>query len=318
MNIAFIQHPHEFKTNSAGFFRDWLTARGHEVSRIDRGRLNVTFEKFDLIVLFQADDYLENLKHNYQPKLIVPMLDEVLFKNGKFYRGIPNAKFLSFSKNLHDFLRLNGVPSIYYQYWMEPDFSTEANSDAAFFWERTPHHLSISNVMEVLGPESKIIYRRHFDPNNIGLEIDYKRHPNVSRIKSDWMSHEDFNALIKSSKYYICPRKWEGIGMTTLEALAKGVPVLGLNYPTLSEYLIPGVNGLFISKSARMDQNFDYEDLRRTTREYAVYAYLKSRNELPNLIDKLLDLKTYGDGKLFSLIPSSLTLRQYIYLANGI
>lgn len=317
MKIAFIQHPHEFKTNSATFFRNWFVEGKNSILRIDRENPISDMNEFDLVICFQADETARQMKHLKKPVLVVPMLDESLPKNGKYFRDLGDVKFLSFSKNLHNFLRLNGLNSVYFQHWLKPETPTENPSKSAFFWERTPEHLSINDVINILGPDFRIDYRRHLDPYHIGLEVEYEKYPSVNQISSNWLSHGEYLKLVRTSTIYISPRKWEGIGISTLEALSMGIPVVGRDFPTLNEYILDGVNGLFVTRESQIDSNFDFEALRDSTRRYAQDMYHKWKEEIPNVIDEIEDLKSYKYQKMTPLLPSRITLREFIYLANG-
>jgi glycosyltransferase involved in cell wall biosynthesis len=319
LNIAYFQHPHEFKTNSASFFRGWFPQPKHNLNRIDRNEPVADFDEFDLVICFQADEVAHQLQHLDKPILIVPMLDESLTRNGDYFRGLGNVKFLSFSKNLHNFLLLNGLNSIHFQHWLKPEFQTptQNSSKRAFFWERTPEHLSINDVINILGADFKIHYRRHLDPHHMSLEVDYAKHPNINQISSNWLSHHEYLELIRRSTVCFSPRKWEGIGVSTLEALSMGIPIIGRDFPTLNEYVINGVNGLFVSKESKIDSNFDFEALTDSTRRYVDDMYHKWKIKLPNVIAEIEDLKSYKCQKKSPLIPSKVTLREYVHFANG-
>jgi hypothetical protein len=115
---------------------------------------------YDLIVCFQADNVLAALSKLNIPILAVCMLDESLHQNGYFYRNLRNVRFLSFSLTFHNFLTLNGCNSNYLQYWPELGINLLKDYENVYFWERTPEHLSVDDVLNSLGNNFNYIVRQ--------------------------------------------------------------------------------------------------------------------------------------------------------------
>lgn len=61
---------------------------------------------------------------------------------------------------------------------------------------------------------------------------------------SFWKSRQDYLRDLGKFQVYFAPRKYEGIGMTFLEAMAMGMCVIAENAPTANEYIISGRNGI--------------------------------------------------------------------------
>jgi glycosyltransferase involved in cell wall biosynthesis len=91
------------------------------------------------------------------------------------------------------------------------------------------------------GPEEKKI-------QNI---IQQKNLEDVVRLHSFYDSHDDLIAALKSSKIFVLPSTREGFGISALEALACGLPVVTINHPAnaISD-LINENNGFLCSLSA--------------------------------------------------------------------
>ena len=71
------------------------------------------------------------------------------------------------------------------------------------------------------------------------------------------MNHDDLIARLKSSKVFVLPSTREGFGISALEALACGIPVVTVDHPANAiRDLITGDNGFLCSLSA--------EDLAKT------------------------------------------------------
>jgi glycosyltransferase involved in cell wall biosynthesis len=61
---------------------------------------------------------------------------------------------------------------------------------------------------------------------------------------SRWFEQpSDYAVLLQRFQIYFAPRRFEGIGMSFLEAMALGMAVVAPNNPTMNEYLVSGHNG---------------------------------------------------------------------------
>lgn len=92
----------------------------------------------------------------------------------------------------------------------------------------------------------EIYYRPAIDPVPGVVAKPFSHHKNhkVINLGSAWMSKEEYSESIESCDWFVAPRLSEGIGMSFLDALALGVPVIAHDFPTMSEYVIKDVNGV--------------------------------------------------------------------------
>ena len=318
MRVVYIQHPHEFKTNSADFFRKLILSYEITIDRVSRDEID--FEKIigcDLIVCFQADSLLPVLSKLNIPILAVCMLDESLHQNGFFYRNLRNIRFLSFSLTFHNFLSLNGCNSNYLQYWPEVGINPFTNYEEVFFWERTPEHLSVDNVINSLGDCYNYKVRQSWDPGQKSIQEDSHRSHRIQYLEESWLQREEYLRCVKSAKIFVAPRKWEGIGLSILEALSYGTPVIGLNYPTANEYVMNKKNGFLINSKQDVIPNLDWDRMRMTTIEMVRNGSIKYQYEAGLIMEKLLDLDYYKDQEMEFALSGRITLRQFIYLSSG-
>jgi len=66
---------------------------------------------------------------------------------------------------------------------------------------------------------------------NIRNLIDGKKINNTIHLSGFYNDHDDLIAQLKSSKIFVLPSTREGFGITALEALACGLPVVTVDHP---------------------------------------------------------------------------------------
>lgn len=323
MRIAYVEHPHHQKTNSTEFFRKEVESLGHELVRIVRDSFTLeTAKEFDRLILFQADDCIPIAVAADKFSLVIPMLDESLARNSGFFRVGGKLQFLSFSPNLNQFLKLSGARSHFVQYWPEPKAQEQKDEFNVFFWERTPVHVSVQDVFrwfKEMNPSFTI--RRHLDPGQISQDPVYSQlNSRVEILENDWLSHEQYLKILDKASVFVAPRRWEGIGLSSLEALSRGIPVVGLASPTLSEYIENGVTGVLINDKFKSIPVVDFKNLSENLCKVLPQKHALYREQIALALSdffasSLSDLSTRSTQ---AVIPKSLTLRQFLYLRNRV
>ena len=112
---------------------------------------------------------------------------------------------------------------------------------------------------------------------------------------------KEYNDLVSKSNIYISPRKYEGIGMSFLEALTRGQCVIAPNYMTMNQYIKDGVNGYLYELTDEKELDLrKFESIGREARERCIKGYEiweKQKNDLIKYI-----LMDYSTKKMKSIL----------------
>jgi hypothetical protein len=323
MRIAYVEHPHHQKTNSTEFFIKEVESLGHELVRIVRDAFSLEAAKeFDRLILFQADECIPIAVAADKLSLVIPMLDESLMRNSGYFRVGKKIQFLSFSPNLHNFLELSGAKSYLVQYWPEPRGRSQDKDFNVFFWERTPVHVSAQDVyrwFKNMNPNYTV--RRHLDPGQDSSQPAFSNfNSRIKVLDNDWLTHDQYLAILEKAKVFIAPRRWEGIGLSSLEAMSRGIPVVGLASPTLSEYVENGVTGILIKDKFRSLPEVDFDSLSDNLIKVLPDKHDLYRMQITSALSSFFLSKgsSLPQRPTHAVIPNSMTLRQFVYLRNQI
>lgn len=256
---AFNDHSFHKKTKATQFLIE-LLSKGYNIEKFWddswKGGDRVSSEylnrkKFHTIFFFQIlppSIYLKRL--NCKNIVWFPMYDG---EEGRHYSSYIlyldlNMKIFSFSKKLYRKLKKAGLDCYYYKYHLKPVAPLSLNGEAkrVFFWMRT-QDITWSIVKKLLGKNNieKMIVKMSPDPN---YKLDLPSKEDIDRcniqIVNHWLDKEEYDKLLSSCNIFIAPRRSEGIGMSFIEALSRGMCVIAPDNSTMNEYIIHGKNGL--------------------------------------------------------------------------
>lgn len=243
MKIIFLTKRHFLKTKSDQFlialleeFATVVVLRRENYSSRDLKKA-IAREKPDCLVFFATPPSLYHhvLRFPFVKKIYVPMYDG--FKPFKPLKALLfrlfGLKALCFSQPTEDYLKSLGLRTLGVRYFPQPAKRRTPKSGPpykVFFWQRN-EEITLPWMQRLLDEE--IIHR--------------------PEKGSEWLSKEAILALMAEADYYIAPRKQEGIGMSFLDALALGLPVIAYNDHTMKDYIKEGENGyLFDEKTERL------------------------------------------------------------------
>lgn len=263
ISCAFIDHQYHKKTQSSQFFKALLLEKMDVTefyfSSFSKEELQGLIDtNFDLYIAYQYDFLTPFLLANGKKVLVVPMYDGTGECHIIHWLISKNALFLDFSENLyrtHHKLGLNAIYQHYYPPVSNQKPTVTYDTLRYFFWERQPSSgISVRWLAQKISSlEAKPTHiHLHLSPDpgeysSIHPSAAQDLFPYAKVTTSTWFSSKsDFEKCLTSFNIYIAPRMVEGIGFSFLDAMGKGLFIMGLDYPTLNEYISNGETGCLL------------------------------------------------------------------------
>ena len=271
--LAFVDHSFHRKSTATCFLMELLRRVYHVDVYWDESWLHgpradlqsIAGGGYDVILFFQLIDRYspaEIRRTGCRNVVLAPMYDQSGGWTDHFWLKYRQFKVLNFSRTLHDRLAALGMNSRHFQYFLPPVAGpAEEDGDAlrGFLWQRTAD-VTWEHVRKLMGGRGFQSFHLHLatDPPGYGSvnpsKDDSRRN---SLTVSDWFEkREDYFAALSRANVFFAPRRYEGIGMSFLEALARGMVVVAPDCPTMNEYIRHGENGLLYNPSALRPLDF--------------------------------------------------------------
>lgn len=295
--VVYVGHSYHQKTQSTKFFLEILEKKYNVINIPDYSWAGKPFPNLDFIDHnHKAVIFFQNFpNHNIINKLknrniiFIPMYDrEVVRKFPLIYwKMYKKIKIINFSRTLHDKLSRYGMNTKYFQFFPKPKKIKMGRQNSIFFWQRT-NDIDINIIDQLLPNNTKYNINIHIalDPG-----YHYKLPPKnlLSKYKittSHWMRNKnDLLKKIEKSAIYFAPRKYEGIGLSFLEAMAMGRVVIGPNTPTMNEYIKDGITGYLYQLPPK--EHIDLVNIKKIQIEcykYMSNGYNNWINSIPSLL----------------------------------
>lgn len=260
MNLLFVDHSFHAKTNSTKFLQDILSSffsvstlyvdPENSLADLDQQVPPAT----DIIVILQMDYLAPAFLAMGLRVVVVPMYDGSANMPDLHWVLCKEARFVNFSHHLHVGISRCGCESMLVKYFLPPVHRKEIKDFTTlkvFFWQRRPDQgIHLQLVERLLGNqlESIHIHDSPDDPNVDSSPYLIETLPDVTYTKSTWLKKKsNYYDLLDQCNIFIAPRLSEGIGMATLEAMARGMVVLAADFPTNNEYISNWVNGILFN-----------------------------------------------------------------------
>lgn len=292
--LLFIGHEFHKKTKSADFIKDLLALRYNvECYYINPSEKysfeNLADKEYDVLILWQVMPSLKELHKfiTFQHCAFFPMYDNTKTLNSSLWNEYTECNIINFSKTFHKTCQAGGLSSYYIQYFPEQaEIFNYGEEDSVFFWQRS-EKITTKTIEKVInvGKINKLYLHKSTDPDNKFKQPAKKWKNKV--IYSTWFdTKEEMQNYIQQSAIYFAPRKYEGIGMSFLEAMAAGRCVIAPDYPTMNEYIKNGETGYLYN--FKRPQKIKFDDIRKiqkNTLEYIKHGYAQWQKEKYSILD---------------------------------
>lgn len=271
MNIAYIGHGYHEKTKSSRFMLDFLQQHSHNLDLFADysmiGGPGIDLEpivdgNYDLIVVWQMERVAEWLAARVPEKLVfVPMYDGAKDLKRDFWGAFRHSRVLNFSHSLHELLQSCGIPSLKVQYFPDPSAfpRVDFSEFRGFFWQRRSE-ISWPLIKQLSAGTKFARFTLHMalDPGFADPHIPDSADVEAFNVELSYWSDDRaiIDELLAHANIYFAPRPSEGIGMSFLEAMARGQCVVAADAPTMSEYMTHGVSGLLYDEQLLRSLDF--------------------------------------------------------------
>ncbi len=294
--LLFIGHEFHKKTKSSDFLQK-LLAEKYEVETFyinpykisETDFTHITGKTFDLLILWQVMPSLEGLRKyiRFKQCAFFPMYDNTKTLNSHLWNEYKNCNIINFSKAFHKTCQDGGLSSYYIQYFPKPaEIIDEGDEKSIFFWQRSDKITTrtLQKVIDTKGIETVYLHKS-IDPKNKFIPPSKNLERKV--VYSSWFdTKEDMQKYIQKSALYFAPRRYEGIGMSFLEAMASGRCVIAPDYPTMNEYIKNGETGfLYNYKKPELLTILNVREIQKNTAEYIKQGYEKWEKEKYKIFD---------------------------------
>ena len=290
MNVAFLANTyHLTKTRSSQFFIDLLQAWFGEVTVVPHqdvwARLPGT--RWDLIVVWQHQFKPEELEaFGARSVVLVPMFDDCP-KDREYWVRYRGFKVLCFSRTLADLLVSWGHDCFraVYRPSVPRDLARFDDGLRGFFWPRTTG-LDWRHVGPLVASTKWTSFHLHSAHTPAGAMLPVAAQIQTKDFqRTDWFDRpEDYAQALAGVNVFFAPRRFEGIGMAVLEALALGQCVVAPDCPTANEYITSGTDGILFDPDHAAPLDFSQaKELGRAARLAAEAGRSEWERSLPAL-----------------------------------
>ncbi|MGC2063331.1 MAG: glycosyltransferase [Thermodesulfovibrionales bacterium] len=255
--LAFIDHSFHQKS-TATFFLMELLRQYYQVeifwdeSWIGGDRIDpkvIAAGDFDAIIFFQLiDKYTpEDIRRcRCKNVILIPMYDHSGGWSDDFWLKYRAFKIVNFSRTLHERLAALGMTTRYFQFFLPPVETLPQSGLHGFFWQRTDR-ITWAHIRQLIEGAAFKSFHLHLAVDPPGYERvlpseEEIRHYNIT--VSEWFEEkEDYFSALSRANVFFASRHYEGIGMSFIEAVARGMCIIAPGLPTMNEYIRPGFNG---------------------------------------------------------------------------
>lgn len=253
------------------------------------------------------------------PVFFYPMYDSCRLLSDDEWLALKDRLFIvCFCRALHERLRRLGLTSLWLQYWTKPDDTRADHTDLRIFWWRRRRDLTWGFLKELTATWPVTRLHLHEAPDPTYPNPESLPAADVARFNvttSSWFEDRAaFDRVATTFNVFVAPRRFEGIGFSFLEAMARGQVVIAENNPTMNEYIVHGVNGLLYEPGAAGIWAYDLTPAR--AREIGRRAQLSCAMGQARWAEGLARLDTYvrdwGEVPVALLEPAGAAVQRWL------
>ena len=303
-SLLFIDHSYHEKTSSSIFIQQLLgTQYDVTVFSFDPYKDDIDIYRelkqktFDVVILWQVLPPRQILNANlqFQNGVFFPMFDGAPRRTDPIWQEYSEFRIINFSRTLHEELLALGLDSRYIQYFPEPVAETdEGDLHSAFLWQRL-NAINVNTVSQLFEKTTLDHIHIHNAPDPTQQFVAPEPYLREKITFSEWFPTKmDMYRAMDAAAFYIAPRVYEGIGMSFLEAMARGRCVVAADHPTMNEYIEHGKTGFLFQPDAITSLEYTEEQIReiqRASRDYILNGYEHWRVEKTKIIDWIQEEK---------------------------
>jgi len=196
----------------------------------------------------------ETVLKNYKGKIVwIPMWDQAQGYDKKWWNNLPtNLSIVAFSDVVCQKATQAGLKTLRLKYYKNPKSFKPVSwerGNIVFYWNRTGliDQTFLEKLCSSIGA-TELLFRSHLDPR-IDKKFYYQmleKIGNTEVVDINVDSRGSYLRAIEPANIFIAPRAREGVGMTFLEAMARGCAVIANNESTMNEYIFQNKNGLLL------------------------------------------------------------------------
>jgi hypothetical protein len=206
------------------------------------------------VVFFYATPPIEALRASGRIVVWIPMWDTARTFTSNFWEHVPrNVRIISFCDALSERTRAAGLQTLDVRYFCDPASNTPVEwqgERVAYYWNRiglvSPRFLERwCDILRI----DRLLFKAQMDPGipqRLAFDLPHRFGRTVVETIPHMENREDYFKLIESANIFLAPRPYEGIGMTFIEAMARGCAVFAYDGATMNEYIQSGKNGYLL------------------------------------------------------------------------
>jgi len=213
-----------------------------------------TFDASSPVIFFQLPPPRELVEDASAKIVWIPMWDQARGYDQTWWNDQPKGlRVVAFSSQIAARARAAGLQLLNLRYFPDPDEFRPVTWDEGvvlFYWNRTG--MAGPKLLRKLCKATdarELIYRAEIDPR-IDARMHYELPARLGRTKVTTFSAESQDEYLQATNaanVFLAPRLVEGVGLTFLEAMARGGAVIAYDAPTMNEYIRDGENGILLA-----------------------------------------------------------------------